>query len=372
MEDYFEYFLQVLKHDQLPQWPISDEQLEVGSADLGSGYIQFWAYPKSLGKSSQEVPPAERLASQNPSDTPAILIDEPIRHKTLPHHMSRRFPQNHFLELILIKDGHAWAKVESSLENLEENLSALLGFAKESFNLSIEHFMTTARVSDTVEDRLNRLEGGESEESSSKSMINSNTYDTSNTSKMTETPLGFRQVEVPSQSGEKNSMGEYKLNNANNSKSPLTVILLVIFILMIVGVGGFFFRNKIINKINTLRKNNSVTSVVTPIPTKAPTPTPTISVSRSDFKVAVLNGTTKPGAASALSTTLKGDGWNVATTGNAISQNQSQTLVHFKKGDETAAQVMVSDLSTSSYQATSSADLDPNSLVDLQVIIGSK
>ncbi len=366
MEDYFEYFLQVLKNDQLPQWPISDEQLEVGSRDLGSGYIQFWAYPRSLGKDSQEIPPAEKLASQNPSDTPAILIDEPIRHKTLPHHMSRRFPQNHFLELILIKDGHAWAKIESSLENLEENLSALLGFAKESFNLTIEHFMTTARVSETVEDRLNRLENGESEElipKSSKSIIENPNL------KMTETPLGFRQVEAPTPQGERSGVGDYRLDN--HSKSPLTAILIVIFILVILGICGFFFRNKIIAKLQLLRKTPPVSTTITPIPTKTPTPTPTISVSRGNFKVAVLNGTTKSGAASDLANSLKSNGWNVTKTGNAPTQNQSQTLVHYKKGDDVAAQVMISDLA-SSYQATSSADLDTSSLVDLQVVIGNK
>src|SRR3990172_8006839 len=129
-----QYYLQVVKTGEAPAWPRPEEELIVGQQDISDGYTQHWAYPKESGKSAQDLPEAEGLADKISADRPVLLIDQPG--------LSNGDGEG-FLDLIVVKDGHAWGRTQSSMQNLEDNIAASLDFAKRKFNINIEHFMST-------------------------------------------------------------------------------------------------------------------------------------------------------------------------------------------------------------------------------------
>src|SRR5688572_6782769 len=149
-EERNKYYLEVVKKGASePEWPRPKEELVVGSQDIGD-YTQYFAYHVDLGKTPDDLPPAEIVASENPTPRAAILIDQP--------HPVVDGSDEEVLELILSKDGHAFAHTASSLVTLEDNISRILEIAKSKFKMEVEHFMTTDRVSEAVEKKLDSLE----------------------------------------------------------------------------------------------------------------------------------------------------------------------------------------------------------------------
>jgi len=309
-----EYYLQVVKDGEPPQWPRPEEELVVGSQPLEGGHTQYWAYLKESGKEADELPHAEVIASENKAEKQAILIDQ--------------YGPAGGLELVLVRDGHAWGKEQSSMDNLEDNISSLLDFANDKFNMGIEHFMTTTRVSKEVEDKLDDLEeAGEvtkepkdslqptadneqpavsgQQEAERPSEVEDNPEVTEEDS-LEETALPHEKIRparlVSGSVGVGSSLykggatgvGSYAGHN-NSSGSSKAWLIPVVLILALFG-GALFFKDTIIG---SLKGNPAPTPTpVTALPTATPTPTPALD--RSQYKVRVLNGTTKSGAAGTL------------------------------------------------------------------------
>jgi len=336
-----EYFLQVVKEGEKVEWPRPEEDLVIGSQKLEGGYVQYWAYPKESGRESDDLPPAEATAQKHTIDKPTILIDRGGK---------KDETSEYFLELILVKDGHAWCKTESSLENLEDNLTSILESAKQKFNIKVEHFMTTDKVPSEVEKRLDDLEQGGSIDE--------------------EVVVGKQEVVAGSfKSQQLPTSGIYASNKPSGkiakSYSKMWMMLPVVLILLIFG-GVILFSDKSFPKFSFLASP-------TPTPTEIPTPTPipTPSIDRSQIKVRVLNGTTETGLAAVLKGDLEEKGWQVVSIGNAAIFTVPQTYIKVKDGGEQAAAVMVADLSPR-YEATSSANLKSTDTADLEVVIGKK
>lgn len=393
-----EYFLQVVKDRDMPQWPRPEEELVVGSQPLDGGYTQYWAYLKESSKEADELPHAEVIASENKAEKQAILIDQ--------------YGPSGEMELVLVKDGHAWGKEQSSLDNLEDNISSLLDFAMEQFNMEIEHFMTTARVPKEVEDKLDDLEaaGDVSGKSHYKALEKEGSLVSDEDNKVVEaekpedpdtqnalgteedgmedviTPHEKIRFSRPAMSSDRQIGGSMGVGSSggqtlykggatgvgsfsgqgSSSGSSKAWLIPVVLVLALFG-GALFFKDTITG---SLKGSPAPTPTpVTAVPTATPTPTPALD--RSQYKVRVLNGTTKSGAAGALADSLEAKGWEILSKGNAKDQATAQTTVRVKEGSEAVAETLISDLSPD-LEASTGANLTASDKADAEVVIGKK
>lgn len=385
MDSAQEYYLQVLKDGIAPKWPRPEEELELGAQKLSGGYTQHWAYVKESsarqlpGRQSSDLPPAEKLAADYHSDKPAILIDQPKQGDK---------QKENFLELILVKDGHAWSKTESSLDNLDDNLFDILDFAKNQFKMEVEHFMTTNNVSEEVEKKMDQVEKDPFDAEQSRS--------TQGRDKEEVEPEQSVQEDVIIPSSMASKSGNYfvkketpvfnqPLGDGTSTKpsggilAKLTPFLIPVIIIGLIFLGTVLFKDAIFGKVKDVKQQgiSGIFASVMPTPTPpvvaGPTPslTPTPSFSKSDIQVRVLNGTTVTGAAKTLAEKLKTDGWVILTTGNNKDQAVSQTIVFGKKGKDDVVSSMVKDLA-GEFEATIGANLKDTDKADLEVIIGKK
>lgn len=345
------YYLQVVSSDEEPQWPEDENELIIGQKSLGRGFTQYWAYPKNEGKTETEEPHAEVIASGNPTPYPAVLIDQP-------------YGTYDRLELILVKDGHAWAKTESNLYNLEENITSTLEFASSKLNINVEHFMTTDRVSPEVEAKLDEFEESNGAESTPKTAVPEEenlapaALSHGNTFPGREDPFVKESSAAPLQS----PRGKQKF-------SKIAIVIPVIFLIAAFS-GVVFFREQLLAKFNGFQKSESAPVAV---PTVTPTATPTpIPVDRSKTKVRVLNGTTKTGSAGSLADKLKELGWTIDKVGNNSNQSVAQTQVRVKSTVESSiSATLVADLAPD-LTATVSSDLKSSDKADAEVVIGKE
>lgn len=400
-----DYYIQIVKQDEEPEWPVPESELIVGSQDLGGGFYQFWAYPEDSGKEADDIPPAEKVAGEYNQPKPAILIDQ----------------KGELLELILVKDAHAWAHSVSSLDNLEDNVSEMLDFAKRKFDFQAEHFMTTERVSGEAEEKLNALEKGEEveEEEGSEGIAqevrtgnnpdgklddgNSKIDEEVGDWKLDNQPSNFKH-HIPASNlqhltseseptevlAEESAQDQWSIRQVKShppslmphagrpavhqtpqrrGRNALTV-LLPILLIGAVFAGLMLSKEQILGK---LRGQGAPVpeAQVTLSPSPLPTAIPTQSMDRSSVKVRVLNGTTKTGAAAVLGEKLESLGWEVLSVGNAPKKGVERTIVRVKKEGGQIPETLVSDLA-SIYNATTTADLKDNDKADAEVVIGLK
>lgn len=376
-----EYYLQVVKAGEYPRWPRLEAELVINHRPLGSGYIQCWAFLKKDNGDLREVPPAEILAQKFPESSPFIVIDQPTED---------------LLELILVSDRHAWAHTFSSPENLEDNIESIVDFAKKKFDIKVDNFMTTGNVDPDIDKKLDEIEkdGKERSMESSDSHLTEEPEDknpisdlsdlrsTSAQSELSEEPDSWEIKKVrtpylnpfPGVGSFKRSDGQ-QLRSSNNlqstssgTSSKFSVILPLLVLLVIFG-GLIANREMVSNKISG-KLSPAPTPTVIPTPTPTPTPTP-ISVERKQYKLRVLNGTNKAGAAAALATKLKDLGWQVTETGNAKVRDVEQTTLATKDSFKSATDTLVKDL-TGQFEASVSGILKSSDKVDAEIVIGNK
>jgi hypothetical protein len=111
---------------------------------------------------------------------------------------------------------------------------------------------------------------------------------------------------------------------------------------------------------------SAVVTEATPVPT--PTPAP---ITKADFKVRVLNGTTKAGLAKQVLDKLKEQGYQTDKAGNAPKQDYEQTVIRVKEGDATLSAQLTKDLAPD-YNASIQPDLKKDDSVDAEIILGQK
>lgn len=381
--------MQVVKAGEYPRWPRPEGELVINHRPLGSGYVQCWAYPKDQDD-ARAVPPAELLAQRFPHDKgPLIAIDQPTEG---------------LLELVLVKEGHAWAHTFSSRENLEDNLNAILDFCQKKFNIKVEGYMTTSSVGPEIEKQLDEIETNtqEAEEETpvqktatsvwvGKDQEESQPENPSAEEEKEDTSWQIRKVSTahlnpfPGTTSFPNSpeaatsrfkrvephqeRTSFLQDNPRSSGSKLAMVLPVLILL---GVFGVMLGNReaIYNKINKIK------AVPTPTPTVALTPTPTptptvVPVDRKQYKLQVLNGTTKTGAAASLASKLKDLGWQVTEVGNNKTRNVARTTVSSKASFDPALKTLLTDLS-GDYNATASGTLKPTEKIDAEIVIGKE
>ena len=85
----------------------------------------------------------------------------------------------------------------------------------------------------------------------------------------------------------------------------------------------------------------SLHPTVSSTPSATPTPTPSATAtSLAGITVNVLNGTQRPGLATALANKLKADGYTVKTIGNQTT-HQTQTTIYYRAGSKAAAEALL-------------------------------
>lgn len=338
--DLNEYYLQTVKAGEQPEWQSPKDELNVFSQPIDDGLMQYFAYPKDLGKTADDVPNAEVIAAKNKSDNPIIIIDQTKDYLT----------PGCCLELILAKNGHALIKTDSNLDNLEANITSLIDMAKMNFGISVEHFISTSNVSPEVEQRLNDLEDAGGGKEAPETAVGSSNFE----------QVSVYNQDTPSLSSNKPVLAP------KGDRSKLAVFIPVLILIIIAGV-MVYYRHNLLSIINPPKQE----AEIKPVPTETPTPTPTVGVERSKYTVRVLNGTPKSGAAGVLAEELKAKGWLIDKTGNATSSAIAESYVQGKVDLTDVIKALIADVSD--YQVTPSAViLKPSDKADLEFVIGKK
>lgn len=168
------------------------------------------------------------------------------------------------------------------------------------------------------------------------------------------------------------------------------VFLLVLLLLLCAGgvIGVRYFTAAKLSK-NILSPSTSPTVTQAPSPTQAATPTvsttvtssvvsptkaagkttPTSATSRSSTTVSILNGSGVAGAASKVSATLQGLGYQIGTVGNADTYDYTDVTIEVKKSKASLLPQLKKDLSSYTI-GSSSATLKESNAADAVVIVG--
>lgn len=189
---------------------------------------------------------------------------------------------------------------------------------------------------------------------------------------------------------------EGELNISQPLKSPTPkrskrFIYLVIFIIVIFGLGFG------INKFSASKESSTPKPSITPTPTEfqiptdlptpsssptpeespSPTPKPTVNpvdkatgLDRSELLVSVQNGSGEVGVANKGSETLKSFGYNVVSIGNADNFEYENVVIQVKAGKSDYLALLKKDLAVNYTIGTTSEDLSASSSADALVIIG--
>lgn len=126
-----------------------------------------------------------------------------------------------------------------------------------------------------------------------------------------------------------------------DSKGSGKGVLLIIGILAILLVGGFFLNQKF----NLLPgSGGEAQSEVSPTPEPSPSPTPEPTLIRSEWSFEVLNGSGVTGQAKKIADQIKTLGYEVVKTGNADKSNYADSQILVKKELLDQIDLVIADL----------------------------
>lgn len=147
--------------------------------------------------------------------------------------------------------------------------------------------------------------------------------------------------------------------------------VVILLILGLLGAGIWFILQEP-KTTNTDEEDGSLEAFPTQIeePTSAPQPTAT-EVNRSEIEVRVLNGTGIAGEAAFLEKELEKLGYTEIETGNASSQNQTDTTVSFSASVGEDVRKEITDALEDIYQNVEVSSKSPSG-VDVEIVVGLK
>ncbi len=149
--------------------------------------------------------------------------------------------------------------------------------------------------------------------------------------------------------------------------SKLKSLILLIIAIAVTAGSVYLLKTKVLQ--GTLQA--SPTPEPTPEVVETPTPAPTPSITRSDFKIRVLNGTPKSGLAGQEGAKLKGLGYDLDKTANATNSAFPATTIRVKAADQDLLTTLITDLAPD-FTATGTATLKDSDPDAAEVILGAK
>lgn len=153
-------------------------------------------------------------------------------------------------------------------------------------------------------------------------------------------------------------------------KSWKWLIILVLFLVVIGGVTYFVFKSS--KSASSLDENSPTPAATIDSSLSTPTPSPSATpANKSALNISVLNGTGIAGEAGLLSTQLKALGYTNVTTGNATSQNVTDTSVVFSP---TVGQDVVTEITSKLKDMYINVNSSTSSLSgsDIQITTGTR
>lgn len=152
--------------------------------------------------------------------------------------------------------------------------------------------------------------------------------------------------------------------------SKMHLLILVLIGISVIGATVYLLKNQFGDLAPGGAQQTPMPSSTT-VAEQTPLPTPTPqALNRADFKIRVLNGTSKTGLAGTVSNELKSLGYQIDKTGNATNSAFPQTVVRTKDNSALSQQLIV-DLSPD-YTAVASTPLKSSDSYDAEVILGAK
>src|SRR5258708_19598653 len=163
--------------------------------------------------------------------------------------------------------------------------------------------------------------------------------------------------------------GASQMQPQGSSKNWKWLLLLILFLVVIGAVTFFVFKS---SKTSSGSESPSPTasSDLSNIPTTEPTSTPNASPSdKTQVKIQVLKGTGVGGEASFIANQLKSLGYTSVTTGNATTQNATDTLVTFSPtvGQDVVTEITAKLKDVYTNVTTNSSTVDG---ADIQITTG--
>lgn len=155
-----------------------------------------------------------------------------------------------------------------------------------------------------------------------------------------------------------------KPKKGKNSLSIIVIVCLFVIALLIGFVGGYFYG-----------KGPGLTVEPTPTPEVVePTPTPKVEeIDLSAYSIEVLNGSGVAGVAGKEKTELESGGFKVESTGNAETQDFSETSISFKPSVPKAFIEKLKEALATRYEiAPDGKELDSDNEYDVVIILGSE
>ncbi|CAN5298689.1 hypothetical protein BH10PAT1_BH10PAT1_2780 [soil metagenome] len=151
------------------------------------------------------------------------------------------------------------------------------------------------------------------------------------------------------------------------------LIILVLFLVVIGGVTYFVFKSSRSAGLDqaspTPDDNSSLTAVQTPAPTSTPSASPS---DKTQINISVLNGTGVAGEAGVLSDALTSLGYTSITTGNAPTQDSTDTQVTFSStvGSDVTTEITAKLNALYTNVTTNNSTLPSGT--DIQITTGSR
>ena len=143
---------------------------------------------------------------------------------------------------------------------------------------------------------------------------------------------------------------------------PVKEILTVVILVAVVVVGAWYFRSP---------DQPDTASEVFVEEEETPTPEPTPEFEKTDFTIAILNGSGIPGEAGDLENALLDEEYDVVRTGNADSYDYTSTEIQAKDSvPDEFIDLLDNDISRL-YAVSTGDDLDDESDEDVIIVIGS-
>lgn len=156
------------------------------------------------------------------------------------------------------------------------------------------------------------------------------------------------------------------------SKKKIVIILAVVLVVLALGVGAFFLRDKIMAVLPIgSQKEAKVTptsspALATPTPTQVPK-----QVDKSKYEIKILNGSGIKGEAGKVQEILEAEDFTVSKTGNAPDFDYEETVIQAKSDVEKEFIDEIKKALEDAYKLGDVEILDEDSDDDVVVIVGS-